>query len=81
MLICCCTLSWAARDLKLCACVLCRAAAAALSASEGCADADPEAAQPINHTSAPAFSCSSPNGRRSKMQVSQEESPGKLVSF
>ncbi len=60
--------------------VLCRAAAA-LVASERGNDLEAEAPPPQRHSSAPEISCSPPNGRMSRMQLSQEDSQGKQVSL
>ena len=60
--------------------VLCRAAAA-LVASERGNDLEAEEIPPLRHSSAPEISCSPPNGRMSRMQLSQEDSQGKQVKL
>ena len=57
-----------------------RAAAAALVASERGNDVAPRAPLPVQHSSAPELSCSPQNGKMSRMQLSQEDSQGKLAS-
>ena len=44
-------------------------------------DLEAEAPSPRRHSSAPEISCSPPNGRMSRMQLSQEDSQGKQVSL